>query len=177
MTAPSSVGHAITAHKLQRFPGSPKCSPAIRLSVASQSSGPTSNSSKMINASATDRARLFSSFCSLITPSELSTTRRVRCATIRSRSASLPASALTNSPASLPELEPFPRALSACETALNPTPNSRNLNDTPVPERARALPVHPKTRTNFRLRRAPHRICPVISASWRLVRDTAAILP
>jgi len=46
----------MTANKLNWLPGSARCSPAIRLSIASQRSGPISSSNTSVTASATARA-------------------------------------------------------------------------------------------------------------------------
>ena len=72
----------------------------MRLSVASHTSGAISAATSKQTAIATLRARLRSCFCSLSTPIEPSTTRRVRYATSRSRLASLPVNAASR-PASL----------------------------------------------------------------------------
>lgn len=119
------VGHSMQAKRLSWLPGSARCSPAIRLSIASHRSGPISSSNTTVTASATARARLLLSFCSFKTPREPSTTRRVLCATARSRFASRPLSAESNSEVFASSLRKSSCTCSTCVEALNLAPWNR----------------------------------------------------
>jgi len=115
------------AQRLNWLPGSARCSPAIMLSIASQSSGPISSSTTSAIATVTERRRFLTSLRSFRTPRELSTTRRVRCATTRSRFASRPVKAESNSevgPATWPSRDSS-CASPACVEAFNPSPDGR----------------------------------------------------
>ena len=62
--APNRVEQTMHAQMLNWLPGSPRCSPAIKLSVASQTSGAMSSRNSTAMPKATALARLLSCFCS-----------------------------------------------------------------------------------------------------------------
>ena len=83
-------------------------SSSIRVSATHQTGGPSDEKNHQCRRQGHARLRLRPAFRSCITPSEAITTRRVCCATARSRSAWLPASAASSSSSRFSLLSPLP---------------------------------------------------------------------
>ena len=75
-----------------------RCSSSIRVSATHHTGGPTIKNTTSVAASAIARTRFRPALCSWITPADATTTRRVRSAVARSRSAPNPLMALTSWP-------------------------------------------------------------------------------